>query len=321
MSPTRISPLSGLLLAGQHARERRLAGAVRADDADDAAGRQLEGEVVDQKLSVIGLGEMLDVDDDIAEPRAGRDDDLRLAALQPRLVGLQELVIGLDARLRLGAARFRRAAHPFALALDDLLARVVLALLLRHALRLLVQIGGVVPLVGDAAAAIELEDPAGDVVEEVAVVGDDQNGAGEKLQVLLEPADGLRVEMVGRLVEEQQVGLFEQQLAERDAALLAARERRHVGVAGRTAERLHRHLDLRFEVPEVLGVDLVLQLRGFLRRLVGVVHHQLVIAVEDRLLRGDAEHDVALHVERRRRAAAPAAGSRRARPAPPRPRR
>ena len=40
----------GLLLAGDHAEQRGLAGAVRADDADDAAGRQLEGQVVDQQL-------------------------------------------------------------------------------------------------------------------------------------------------------------------------------------------------------------------------------------------------------------------------------
>src|SRR5690606_23768809 len=39
----------GLLLPGDHAEERGLAGAVRADDADDAARRKLEGEVVDQK--------------------------------------------------------------------------------------------------------------------------------------------------------------------------------------------------------------------------------------------------------------------------------
>ena len=130
-------------------------------------------------------------------------------------------------------------------------------------------------------------------------MGDDQHGAGEQLQMLLEPGHRLRVEMVGRLVEEEEVGLLQQQLAERHAALLAAGKVVHVGIARRAAERVHRHLDLRFEVPEVLGVDLVLQLRRLLRRLVGIVHHQLVVAVEHRLLGGDAVHDVAHHVLRR----------------------
>ena len=85
----RIVAVVRLFLAGQHARERGLAGAVRADDADDAAGRQLEGEVVDQEPVVIALGELVRLDHDVAEARAGRDDDLRVAALQPRLVRLQ----------------------------------------------------------------------------------------------------------------------------------------------------------------------------------------------------------------------------------------
>ena len=171
--------------------------------------------------------------------------------------------------------------------------------LLGEALGLGFEVGGVVALVGHAPAAVELEDPAGDVVEEVAVVGDDQHRAGEVAQVLFEPARGLGVEVVGRLVEQQQVGLAEQQRAERDAALLAARELGDIGVARRAAERFHRHLDLRFEIPQVLAVDHVLELGGLVGGLVRVVHHQLVVAIDDVLLFLDAGHDVAEHVERR----------------------
>ena len=139
------------------------------------------------------------------------------------------------------------------LALEHLLARRVLALFLREALGLWPEIGRVIALVGNAAAAIELENPAGDIVEEVAVVGDDQHGAGEFAQMLFEPGHGFGVEMVGRLVEQQQVGLAQQQRAERHAALLAARELVDRGIARRAAERFHRQLDLRFEVPQVLA--------------------------------------------------------------------
>ena len=66
--------------------------------------------------------------------------------------------------------------------------------------------------------------------------------------------------MVGRLVEQQQVGLLQQQPAERDAAPLAARERRHIGIARRTAQRVHRDLDRAVELPAIGGVDLLLQL-------------------------------------------------------------
>ncbi len=72
--------------------------------------------------------------------------------------------------------------------------------------------------------AVELEDPLGHVVEEVPIVGDGDHGAGVLLQEPLEPGDRLGVEVVGRLVEQQQVGPREQQPAQRDPAPLAARQ-------------------------------------------------------------------------------------------------
>ena len=46
-----------LFLAGDHAEQRRFAGAVRADDADDGAGRHVEAEVVDQQAVAEGLAD------------------------------------------------------------------------------------------------------------------------------------------------------------------------------------------------------------------------------------------------------------------------
>ena len=77
----RIAPVVGLVLADDHAEQRGLAGAVRPDHADDAARRQLEGEVVDEQAVAIAFLEMLGLDDDVAEARARRNDDLRLAGL------------------------------------------------------------------------------------------------------------------------------------------------------------------------------------------------------------------------------------------------
>jgi hypothetical protein len=54
------------------------------------------------------------------------------------------------------------------------------------------------------------------------VTGDD--GALVFLQVVLQPRHGLGVEVVGGLVEQQDVGLLQQQPAERHAAPLAAGE-------------------------------------------------------------------------------------------------
>ena len=86
--------------------------------------------------------------------------------------------------------------------------------LLREPLLLLLEPGRIIALVGDALAAVQFEDPARHVVEEVAVVGHDQDGAGIFAQMAFEPGHGLGVEMVG--------GLVEQQPAQRHTAPLAA---------------------------------------------------------------------------------------------------
>ena len=104
--------------------------------------------------------------------------------------------------------------------------------------------------------------------------------------------------MVGRLVEQQQFGLVQQQLAERDAAPLAAGELGHFGIVRRTAQRVHREVDLGVEVPQILAVDLVLQLRHLVGGLVGIVRRDLVVAVDQRLLGGDALHHVLAHALR-----------------------
>jgi hypothetical protein len=74
-----IEPESGCLLPGDHPEQRGLAGAVRADDADNAAGRQLERQIVDQQPVAIALLQAFDLDHLVAEPLARRNDDLRLA--------------------------------------------------------------------------------------------------------------------------------------------------------------------------------------------------------------------------------------------------
>ena len=136
------------------------------------------------------------------------------------------------------------------------------------------QPGGVVALVGDARAAIEFQNPAGDIVEEVAVVGDGDDGAFVTLQMFFEPLHGFGVEVVGGFVEDEDVGFFKQQAAEGDAALFAAGERAGFSVGGRAAEGIHGHVELAIEFPGVDGVEFFLEGALFFEELVhGVVGH------------------------------------------------
>ena len=69
-----------------------------------------------------------------------------------------------------------------------------------------------------------------DAVHELAVVRRHQQRAGARLQEGLEPDDRLDVEMVGRLVHQQDFRLAEQHARHRHAHLPAARQRAHVAV-------------------------------------------------------------------------------------------
>jgi hypothetical protein len=93
---------AGLLLPHDHLEERGLAGAIGPDDADDAAVRQVEGKVLHEEPVPVRLADALRAHDDVAQARAGRDEQLlRLAA---RLFALlrQERLVLLQPRLALG---------------------------------------------------------------------------------------------------------------------------------------------------------------------------------------------------------------------------
>ena len=258
------------------------------------------------------LGEMRKFDDIVAEPLGHGNNDLRRRWRLVVLLG-EEILIALDAGLGFGLARLGARRDPFGLGLELTPARLLLAAFLGEALLLLLQPGGIIALVGDAAAAIEFENPARDIVEKIAVVGDDQDRAGISAKVALQPVDRFRVEMICRLVEEQKLRLFEEQPAQRDAAALAAGKFFDREIAGRTAERVHRLIDPRIEVPKACSLDLVLQFGHFIGGRVRIVHGEFVVAIEDRLLFRDALNHIAANIEAVIERAAPAADSRRGR--------
>ena len=147
----------------------------------------------------------------------------------------EHVVVRGEASLRLGLTRLRTGAHPLELFRERALTCRALLLLECETCLLLFEPAGVVALKREAAAAVNLEDPARDVVEEVAIMGDRDDAALVVVQKAFEPGDRLGVEMVGRLVEQEQVGRREQQATECDATLLATGEVRDGCIARRQA--------------------------------------------------------------------------------------
>ena len=85
--------------------------------------------------------------------------------------------------------------------------------------------------IGDA--AVEPDRGARDALEQPAVVADQDDTGAHPGQLALQPLDTGQVEMVGRLVQQQDVGRGSQHAGQGGAACLAARKSRVVFLAGK----------------------------------------------------------------------------------------
>ncbi len=121
-------------------------------------------------------------------------------------------------------------------------------------------------------AAIEFEHARGQAFEEGAVVGDEQHGPGVVAQERLQPLDGLDVEVVGGLVEQQHVGRGHQRAGQQHAPPPAAGQRVDRRVGGQVEAGEH-HLDALFERPAVALLELVLEAPHLVERLEAAVRH------------------------------------------------
>ena len=107
-------------------------------------------------------------------------------------------------------------------------------------------------------AAVDLDDAAGQLLHQQAVVGDDDDGAGVGGQEVFQPGDGVDVQVVGGLVEHEDVGTRHQRPGQQGAPLQAGGEGAELGFGG----QLHPgddQVDLAVDLPAVLRVQLLPQ--------------------------------------------------------------
>ena len=220
--------------AGQHLDQRGLAAAVRADDADAVAAQDAGREILDDRPAVIGLADAFGLDDEHAGSiRLARRDGGgagRAAVGAPRFAKRVQVGEPLDVAL---APRGDAVAQPMLLG-DDLAVELVLVALLlgQHLVAPVLEIGEAA-LDAAGLAAVEPDRAARQVGEEAAVVADHHQRGAAAFELALQPFDGGEVEMVGRLVEQEDVRLRRQHAGERRAARLAAGQMRRVFAAGR----------------------------------------------------------------------------------------
>ncbi len=243
-------------LTGQQAEHRGLPGAVHPDQPDAVAGTESPGRVREQHPLAAPQVDVLEVDDVLAQALGG--EPLQLEPVARRRHVLDQLVGRIDAELRLGRSGRRAAAQP-----GQFLAHQVLPLGLGGR-------GNPVPFdplqdVRRVPAVERFDDPVvhlprrgGDFVEKPAVVGHQQQPAGVARpalpQMAGQPGDALDVQMVGRLVERDDVPFADQQSGQLHPAALAAGQRGDRRLPGDVGDQPRDHIaDPRVTGPLVFG--------------------------------------------------------------------
>ena len=264
----------GFLDARQHAHERRLARAVGAEERDAVAALDEQVDPLEDPRRAVRLVHALQVEHHPPALLAGREREMDALALGRHLDG-HDLVEHLDPVLHLGGLG-GGVPEPVDEHLDPCDFLVLPPLGVAQPLEALValhEVLGVVAVVVDERAQVDVGDAIHHGVEEEPVVRHENHRVRVVVQVLLEPVPRVEIEVVGRLVEEEQVGLRQQQLREGDAHLPAAREcRRRLVVVGRAEpEPLQHRVDLQVDRVAVVQPEAILQVA------VAVQHH-LVLA-------------------------------------------
>ena len=97
--------------------------------------------------------------------------------------------------------------YPLEFGLHRFQAGLLGAFLVLQSLLLLFEPGRIVPFPGNTMPAIEFENPAGNIIEKVAIVGHRDHGSGEVLEKTFEPGYRFGVEVVSGFVQDQHVGI------------------------------------------------------------------------------------------------------------------
>ena len=252
------------LFAGQHAHQRRLARAVRPDQCDAIAALDVQVHVAEDREIAIRLAGMLHFEHGAPAFRAARKGEVNALPLG-RHFDRDDLLEQLDSALHL--CRLGRLIPE---AVDEHLdARhflILLAFRLPQAFQHRVALVDVLAVVADVIgqlAQVEISDARDDRVEKVTVVRDEDHRVRIGTEILLEPVACFEIEVIRRLVEEQQVGAAEQQLGQRDAHLPSAGERlaRTIGVVRTEAEAAQDRSDAEVHVVAIRQAEAILQLR------------------------------------------------------------
>src|SRR5436190_1922310 len=236
--------------------ERRLAESVATDNTEALPGCEVEIHVLKECAATQLHTHVAQFNNAIRELRRRGDNQLDVELRLRRFLG-GHLEITFHAVDRFRPAGARRFSYPLQFPFQKLLSLMFLRLLDRLSLRAREQVIGVVAVVADELAARQLDDPRCHSIKKIAIVRNEQTGAGITREKVFQPFDRAGVQMVGRFVENQKIGTREKRPAKRDTAFFSAGKRAHDAIGFRSVQIRDERLDSMFQVPTVGLANLV----------------------------------------------------------------
>ena len=213
----------------------------------------------------------------------GRSLQSYLPVFDALLRHLLQLVESILAIFRLVSARLRLTAHPVEFPAVEILRVLYFGSQIVHSLLPLLQIISIIAAVGVDGAVVEFQNRIAHLVQEESVVRNHEDGLVSAVQITLQPLYHLQVQMVGRLVQHQEVGFRNQHIRQRHSLLLSAAELSHRLFQVGNVQLCENLFRLQHLLRIILMIEARLQhtfLRIKLRRLLQIAHLQ-VASVDD----------------------------------------
>ena len=156
------------------------------------------------------------------------------------------------------AARFHALANPNLFLGQQLVCLGGNRALLRKLFLLLHHVLGKIARVGQQLSPIEFHNARRHPVQKRAVVRDGHHAAAEVNQQVFQPFNGVKVQVVGWLVQQQHIGPRHQCLCQRHALLGTARQVAHERIRLQM-QAMQRFFHTLLPIPGVIGLDFSLQ--------------------------------------------------------------
>ena len=215
-----------LQFPGDQVQQRGLSRAVVAHDADPVSPQEVIREVIDHRPAVKGLCDIIQLDDLFAQPAGSRSQLHRIVRLR-RILVPQRLVPG-DPFLGFGGPGTAAPHDPLPLHPKDGLALALAGLSHLRPLFLQLQVLGVVGLIVIQLSPAQFCDVVDHPLQEIAVMGHHDEPAFEAAEPILQPGHHLTVQVVGGLVQDQDVRRSQQCRSQCHALALSAGEGPHL---------------------------------------------------------------------------------------------